>query len=321
MLPFKIQIVLFYFHRVQKADFTKLKPSSIRKANAKAWKTQKRLAEYPSPSLEKVENIEIPVKEGGQIPVRIYQPSNRKNLKIIVFYHGGGFVLRNIDSHDDLCRRIAKKTGSLVISVGYRLAPEHKFPIPVYDCYDALLWASENCQKWDGNPDDLVVMGDSAGGNLSASVALMARDQNGPSISKQVLIYPCLDARLSYPSIDTFKDGYLLTKDMMKWFVNHYAKTPEDVLNPLMSPLLAKDLSNLPPAFVSTADHDPLKDEGEDYFHKLLKAGNKAVFKEYKNTVHAFANMPRISKQASVLVDDIAEFLAYKTSSADQKPG
>jgi acetyl esterase len=306
----KLQIILFYFHRVEKADFTKLKPSSIRKANAKAWKTQKRLAEYPSPSLEKVENIEIPVKDGAQIPVRIYQPSNRKNLKTIVFYHGGGFVLRNIDSHDDLCRRIAKKTGSLVISVGYRLAPEHKFPIPVYDCYDALLWASENCQKWDGNPDNLIVMGDSAGGNLSTAVALMARDQNGPSISKQVLIYPCLDARLSYPSIDTFKDGYLLTKDMMKWFVNHYATTPEDVLNPLMSPLLAEDLSNLPPAFVSTADHDPLKDEGEDYFHKLVVAGNKAVFKEYKNTVHAFANMPRISKQASVLVDDIADFLA-----------
>ena len=259
--------------------------------------------------MHNAEDIEIPVRDGAQIPVRIYRPTQEKNLKTIVFYHGGGFVLRNIETHDDLCRRIATKTGALVISVGYRLAPEYKFPVPVYDCYDALLWASENCSKWDGNQDDLVVIGDSAGGNLATAVALMARDQNGPSISSQVLIYPCLDARLTYPSIDTYRDGYLLTKDMMQWFVNHYAKTPKDVLNPLMSPLLSESLANLPPAFVSTADHDPLKDEGEDYYHKLLEAGNKAIFKEYKNTIHAFANMPRITKQASVLVDDIAHFL------------
>lgn len=309
MLPFKLQIVLFYFHRLQKGDFTHLKPSSVRKANAKAWPRQKRLAEFKSPDIHKVEDIEIPVRDGEKIPLRIYRPTQEKNLKTIVFYHGGGFVLRNIETHDDLCRRIATKTGALVLSVGYRLAPEFKFPIPVYDCYDALLWANQNAIEYGGNPNDLVVMGDSAGGNLSTAVALMARDQNGPSISKQVLIYPCLDARLSYPSIDTFNDGYLLTKKMMEWFVDHYAKTPDDVLNPLMSPLLAEDLCNLPQAFVSTADHDPLKDEGEDYYHKLLEAGNKAVFKEYKNTIHAFANMPRITKQASVLVDDIAHFL------------
>ena len=310
MLPFKFQIVLFYFHRLQKGDFTHLKPSSVRKANAKVWKTQKRLAEFKSPTLHKIEDIETPVRDGEKTPLRIYQPTDQKKLKTIVFYHGGGFVLRNIDTHDDLCKRVANKTNALVISVGYRLAPEYKFPIPVYDCYDALLWTSENCSKWNGNPDNLVVMGDSAGGNLATAVALMARDQNGPSISKQVLIYPCLDARLTYPSIDEFKDGYLLTKKMMQWFVDHYAKTPEDVLNPLMSPLLAEDLSYLPQAFVCTADHDPLKDEGEDYYRKLSEAGNKAVFKEYKNTIHAFANMPRITKQANILVDDVAKFLA-----------
>lgn len=309
MLPFKLQVVLFYFHRIQKANFTKLKPTSVRRANAKAWKTQKRVAEYPSPEMEKVDNLEVPVRDGAQIPVRIYRPSNGKNLKTIVFYHGGGFVLRNLDSHDDLCRRIAKKTNALVVSVGYRLAPEYKFPIPVFDCYDALLWAETNSSDFGGNPNDLVVMGDSAGGNLATVVCLLARDETGPNISKQVLIYPCLDARLKYPSIDELKNGYLLTKEMMKWFVDHYAKTPEDVLNPLMSPLLAESLSDLPPAFVSTSDHDPLKDEGQDYYHKLIAAGNKAVFKEYKNTVHAFANMPRISKQANVLVDDIAAFL------------
>ena len=301
---------MFYIHRIQNADFSKLKPSSIRRANAKAWKMQKRVAEYPSPSMEKVENIDISVRDGEKIPVRVYKPSKETQLKTIVFYHGGGFVLRNIDSHDDLCRRIAKKTNALVISVGYRLAPEFKFPIPVYDCYDALVWASENCSKWDGNPSDIVVMGDSAGGNLATATALLARDENGPTISRQVLIYPCLDARLKYPSIDEFKDGYLLTKDMMLWFVNHYASSPNDILNALMSPLLSEDLTDLPPAFVSISDHDPLKDEAEDYYHKLLEAGNKAIFKEYKGTIHGFANLPRLSKQSNVLVDDIAAFLA-----------
>jgi acetyl esterase len=188
MLPFKIQIVLFYFHRILKADYSKLKPSSVRRANAKAWPRQKRIAEFPSPEMEKVENLEIAVRDGANIPVRIYQPTDSTNLKTIVFYHGGGFVLRNIDSHDDLCRRIAKKTNALVISVGYRLAPEYKFPIPVYDCYDALEWSAANCQKWNGNPEELIVMGDSAGGNLATVTSIKARDKNGPKIAKQVLI-------------------------------------------------------------------------------------------------------------------------------------
>lgn len=309
MLPLKLQIVLFYFHRILKADYSNLKPSSVRRANAKTWPRQKRLAEYKSPDIHNIEDVEIQVRDGANIPARVYRPSGQKKLKTIVFYHGGGFVLRNIETHDDLCRRIAKKTNALVISVGYRLAPEYKFPIPVHDCYDALLWANQQATSFGGNSDDLVVMGDSAGGNLSTAVCHIARDENGPKISKQVLIYPALDARLGYPSIAKFKDGYLLTKSMLDWFVDHYAKTPEDVLNPLMSPLLAETLTDLPQAFVCTADHDPLRDEGEEYYHKLLEAGNKAVFKEYKNTIHAFANMPRITKQAGILVDDIAHFL------------
>jgi len=310
MLPFKLQLLLFYIHRIQNPDFSKLKPTSIRKANAQAWKMQKRVAEYPSPKMEKVEDLEIPVRDGSKIPVRVYRPTKAENLQTIVFYHGGGFVLRNIDSHDDLCRRIAKKTGALVISVGYRLAPEFKFPIPVHDCYDALLWANQHAATHGGNPNDIVVMGDSAGGNLAAVTSILSRDENGPKISKQVLIYPAVDARLNHPSIDKFKDGYLLTKEMMHWFVDHYARTQGDKLNPLMSPLLTENLSDLPAAFVSTSDHDPLKDEGEAYYRKLSEAGNKAVFKEYKNTIHGFANIPRISKQSNVLVEDIATFLA-----------
>ena len=197
----------------------------------------------------------------------------------------------------------------MVISVGYRLAPEFKFPIPVFDCYDALKWASAHCGSWEGDASNLVVMGDSAGGNLAAVTSILSRDEYGPKISKQVLIYPAVDARLNHPSIDELKDGYLLTRDLMHWFVDHYAQTAEDKLNPLMSPLLTEDMSDLPQAFVITSDHYPLKDEGKQYYEKLLKAGNKAIFKEYKNTIHAFANMPRISKQAKILVDDIAQFL------------
>lgn len=309
MLPIKLKILLFYLHRIRKSDFTGIKPSSIRRYNAKFSATEKRVAEHPPIPLPYVEDDEIEVRDGAKIPIRIYKPSEEQNLRTIVFYHGGGFVLRNIESHDELCRRIAKKCNSLVVSVGYRLAPEYKFPTPVYDCYDALDWTAENCEKLGGNANKLVVTGDSAGGNLATVVGHIAKDKNGPSISKQVLIYPCLDARLAYPSIDKFGDGFMLTKSMMEWFVEHYQAKPEDVLNPLMSPLLADSFEGLPPAFVITSDHDPLKDEGKAYYEKLVEAGNNAHFKEYKNTIHAFANMPRIMKKANELVDDIARFL------------
>ncbi len=309
MLPLKLRLLLFYLHKLQKVDYPNLEPAFIRSQNEKGWKGQKRIVEFPSPSMFMVENREISMRDSSKIPVRIYQPSDADKLKTVVYYHGGGFVLRNLDSHDDLCRRIAKKTNALVISVGYRLAPEFKFPIPAHDAYDALVWASENCQNYGGNPEELIVMGDSAGGNLAAVTCFLARDEKGPIISKQVLIYPCVDARWRYPSIEEFKDGYLLTKTMLYWFTEHYANNDEDLVNPLMSPILAESLADLPPAFVSTSDHDPLKDEGEDYFNKLLEVGNQAVFKEYKNTIHAFANLPRLTKQADILVDDIAEFL------------
>lgn len=309
MLPLKLQVLLFYIHKIRKADLAGIKPSSVRRANAKAWKLEKRIAEYPSPEMNQVDDVEIEVRDGAKIPVRIYKPLEADTLKTIVFYHGGGFVLRNIDTHDNLCRRTAKNCNALVISVGYRLAPEAKFPIPVEDCYDAFLWAAENASTYGGNPNDLVVMGDSAGANLATVVSHLARDNNGPKISKQVLIYPCLDARLQAESIEKFKDGYLLTKNMMEWFVGHYADKPEDILNPLMSPLLADNLADLPPALIIAADHDPLRDEDEAYYHKLKAAGNDVIFKEYKNTIHAFANIPRIQQKAFELDKDVAQFL------------
>lgn len=309
MLPFKLRALLFYLNHLRASNFTEMQPEEMRTVNTKYHWLEKKLAEFPSVKLPHIEDKLITVRDNTQIPIRIYKPSEEDNLKVIMYYHGGGFVINNINTHDDLCRSISKKCNAIVISVGYRLAPEFKFPIPIYDSYDALIWASKNCQSFGGNKDAISVMGDSAGGNIATVLTLMAKQENGPKIDKQVLIYPCIDARLSYPSIETYKQGYLLTKELMVWFVNHYQSKPDDILNPYMSPILANDLSGLPEAFVCTSDHDPLKDEGEDYYKELVKAGNKAQFKEYKNTIHAFANMPRITKQALVLVDDIARFM------------
>ncbi len=252
------------------------------------------LLEYPPISLFKVFDKTI-AGRNGDIPIRVYQAIDGKNLPIIVYFHGGGFVLRDIDSHDKVCRKIAKDNKAIVISVGYRLAPEHKFPKPLHDCYDATVWAAEHAASLNADSDRIVVMGDSAGGNLASAVCMMSRDLGGPQILHQVLIYPCTDGRLIQPSVDQFGEGYLLTKKMMRWFLDHYMSKPEDVYHPYFSLLLAEDLKNLPPAFVITAEYDPLKDEGRAYAKRLEEAGNKVRYKDYEGMIHAFISMPKVS--------------------------
>ena len=316
-MPLRLRLLLFYLNYLAKQlDYFKLDAPTIRKINQREFDRVDPLIDYPAIAMDKVWEEEVEVRDGAKIPVRIYRPTPQKGLPLIVFYHGGGFVTRSIATHDKACRRIAHLNQSVVVSVGYRLAPEYKFPIPVYDCYDACRWAAEQASNVGADEEKLVVMGDSAGGNLATVTSILARDHGGPAISAQVLIYPTVDGRLLSPTIVQFAKGYLLTKQQMQWFVKQYQSTPEDVFDPLMSPILTEDLSNLPPTFICTAEYDPLKGEGADYAVRLKEAGNQVWYKDYKKTIHAFLNLPRITVRVNEeLQEDIRAFLRKRFAS------
>lgn len=317
-MPFKLRLLLFYLNYFSKPiDYAKCTAQDVRKINQAELKKVWNLIAYPPLPMHEVTDQKISMRDGAEIPIRIYKPNDRTDLPIMVFYHGGGFVTRNIESHDRVCRRLAHTAEVMVVSVGYRLAPEFKFPIPHQDCYDATAWVAENGHDLGGDPSQLIVAGDSAGGNLATVVAKLARDNSGPQIAYQLLIYPTTDARLNHPSIIKFGRGYMLTKIMIDWFVDHYKRTDEDKLNPLMSPLLESDLSNLPPAYVLTAEFDPLKDEGVAYAKRLEEAGVETVYKDYKGAIHGFANMDRVAPMALTMYEDfknnLQQVLAVKT--------
>ncbi len=244
----------------------------------------------------------------GEIPIRIYKPVEQDNLPVLVFYHGGGWVIGSIETHDTICRRLAKESGRVVFSVDYRLAPEYKFPVPVDDCFDALQWVSENAAAYGGDPARLAVGGDSAGGNLAAVMAQLARDNNGPAIEKQLLIYPAVDTSKTYPSAEELPDAPILTKKDMDWFLEKYINSKEDTQDPCLSPLL-NTLNGLPPAFVITAEYDPLRDQGNAYAEALQAAGVKTKHKQYPRQVHGFVSFYRMSGQGKSVFNDMAGFL------------
>ncbi len=312
-IPIKIRLLLWLLSKSKSLPTYEMNPVDARRASEKRHLQIGKYIDFSPIPLFNIFDTNIPGRD-GEIPVRIYQASNQKNLPTIVFFHGGGFVLRSVDSHDKVCRRIARDNNAVVISVEYRLAPEFKFPIPLNDCYDATVWASKNADIHKGDTSRLVVMGDSAGGNLSTAVCLLSRDLKGPKICYQVLIYPCTDATLSCASIDEYKEGYLLTKKVMHWFIDHYKTKDEDVYSPYLSMLLAKDLTNLPPAFIFTAEYDPLKDEGRQYAERMKEAGNKVIYKDYGGMIHGFMNMPKISKHVLLAYDDIKNILTKNLS-------
>jgi len=241
--------------------------------------------------------------------LRIYRPIEGKVLPLLLYFHGGGFVVGDLESHDSTCRRLAKQNECVVVAVDYRLAPEYPFPIPCEDCYEAIVWAVKNASSLGVNPERVAVMGDSAGGNLATVVAMIARDRKGPTIACQVLIYPTTDASKSMPSIESLKDGYLLTKEMIHWFSKNYCGLEDNLRQSYLSPLFATDLINLPPALVITAEFDPLKDEGEEYARKLKESGNHVVFKEYEGMIHVFFQMPKYLPEARMAEAQVASFL------------
>jgi acetyl esterase len=264
----------------------------------------------PKPDPDPVARVEDRVVPGpaGEISVRLYASSDGTDLPVVVFFHGGGWVLSSVAGHDSLARRIAARTGMLVVSVEYRLAPEFPFPAPHDDCWAVTSWLAEHAAEWGGDPNRIAVCGDSAGGNLAAGVALRARDE-GLDLRVQALIYPCLDDRQDeYPSMSKNAEGYFLTAADMAWFWDHFV--PEvHRSDPRAVPARADDLSGLPPAIVVTAEYDPLRDEGERYADRLRDAGVPVEVVRYHGVVHGFVSRWHTMARAERAHDDLAEAL------------
>lgn len=244
------------------------------------------LSGEPEP-VEAVADRTIP-GPGGDIPVRVYTPKGDPPLPVLVFFHGGGFVIGDLETHDGECRALTNAAGCIVVAVDYRLAPEHKFPAAVDDAFVATEWVAANAASIGADANRVAVGGDSAGGNLAAVVAQMAKDRGGPQLALQLLIYPATDYGFDTVSHTENADGYLLTKDMMEWFQDQYLPSEEDGADPRLSPLRADDLSGLPPALVITAEFDPLRDEGEAYAARLADAGVPANGTRYDGMIHGF---------------------------------
>jgi acetyl esterase/lipase len=226
---------------------------------------------------------------GGALRLRIYRPSGKGPFPLLAFFHGSGFVLCSLDTHDGICRNLCAGAGCVVVSVDYRLAPEHKFPAGLDDCVFATRWIAEHASELEGDATRLVVGGDSAGGNLAAAATLRLRDQGGLPLVGQLLIYPVTDYHTpGTPSYRENAEGYGLTRDTMVWFWDHYLTGSAQAADPYASPLQASDLANLPPALVQTAEYDPLRDEGEAYAAKLRAAGTPATLTRWDGLNHGF---------------------------------
>jgi acetyl esterase len=259
-------------------------------------------------SVKETEDVRIPTSN-GDIAGRIYRPEHDRPVPTVVFAHGGGFVIGDIETHDNQARAICRGTDAVVVSIDYRLAPEAPWPAAVHDTYDAVRWAADNIDDLGADPARLAVAGDSAGGNISAVVAQLCRD-NGPSLAAQLLIYPAvdMDADGPYPSRVDNAEGYFLTADDMQWFTAHYIGETPDRTDATMSPLKGK-LEGLPPAVIVTAEFDPLRDEGNAYADALRAAGVEVDATTYDGMVHGFFDMGALSAAAKAAADDtIARF-------------
>jgi len=251
----------------------------------------------------------------GHIPVRLYRPAGgTAPHAAIVFYHGGGWVIGSLESHDGVCRDLAGRTGAAVLSVGYRLAPEHPFPAAVDDAWAALNWVHRHGSELGLDPDRLAVAGDSAGGNLAAVMGLMARDHGLP-LRLQLLVYPATDFSSRRPSVKENGEGYLLTAAMMEWFEGHYAPDRTDWR---ASPMLATDHRGVASAVVMTCEYDPLRDEGDDYAATLRAAGVPVAARCYPGLIHGVFSLASIVPAAGALMDDacaaISDALAVSAS-------
>ena len=254
-----------------------------------------------------VSDRQVPVS-GGDVRVRIYRPAGTGPFPGLVFFHGGGWVICDLDTHDALCRAIARRAGAVVVAVDYRRAPEHKFPTALNDCDEATRWVAANTAALQIDPARLAVGGDSAGANMATVVAVRSRDRGGPPLALQVLVYPATDlTSFDTPSYREFGRDHFLTIDTIRWFVDHYMARPEDVAQPEASPALIADLRGLPPALVITAECDPLLSESEAYARRLKEAGVPVTLSRYPGVIHTFIGMLGAFEEARAAVGEIAD--------------
>jgi len=261
----------------------------------------------PGVPVAHVEDRTVP-GPAGEIPVRLYRPEGG-TPPLLVYFHGGGWVLGSLESHDSTLRDLCNASGCAILAVDYRLAPEHRFPAAVDDCWAATAWAAANAAALGADPGRIAVGGDSAGGNLTAVVAQLARDRGGVPLRFQLLIYPATDAATDTPSYHENAKGYFLELDDMRWFYDHYLGPDGDRSDPRASPLRTTDLRGLPPALVITAEFDPLRDEGEAYAERLRAAGVPVTLTRYDGMIHGFFGMGALLDQARTAVTEAAAAL------------
>lgn len=296
MLDAKAQLICDVVAQARTTAIEDLTPAESRAQLA----TFARLLGGEPPPVATVKNMVIPGPD-GDIPVRLYRPLNAlpdTDLPILVFYHGGGWIQGDLETHDQPCRLLANASGGLVLSVDYRLAPEHKFPAGVDDCLAAFRWVRDNAADIGADANRIAVGGDSAGGNLSAVVCqqMALAGEAGPMF--QLLLYPATDSRLATRSFGLFADGFFLTRERIKWYLGLYMDDFENQKTDLrFSPINSEDLSDQPPAFVITAGFDPLRDEGHNYHQRLLAAGVASDYLQYDGMIHAFINMAGVLPQ------------------------
>jgi acetyl esterase/lipase len=261
----------------------------------------------PGPDVEEVRELTIPAAGGG-VPARSYRPAGERPQPVVAYYHGGGWLLGSVDAYDVVCRALANASGALVVSVEYRLGPEHRFPAAVEDAYAAAAWLGENAGTLGGDPARLALAGDSAGGNLAAVVSLLARERGSPAIRFQLLVYPVTTCDLG-GGFDTEYEGYFLYRDELQWHQDNYLASRGVTDDWRVSPLRAPDHSGLPPAFVLTAECDPLRPQGELYAAKLEAAGVPVVLRQYPGMIHGFFGLDSVFDQSADAMRDAGEAL------------
>jgi len=274
---------------------------NIRKAILEEW------SETGRPFMGTVTDTRIPSEE-HTIPVRVYNPSKGEKLPILVFYHGGGWVICDLDTHDQMAKLLATHINAVVVSVDYRLAPEYNFSSGLQDCYDSLIWCKKNAEKFGADPTKIIVAGDSAGGNLAAATAILSGRKKEVKVSLQLLLFPVTDiSSTERDSYRNYREGYMLTPEEMEWYKNHYISKEEDVTDPLVSPLLNKDFDNIAPACIVTGEYDILRDEAEEYARTLHRHGIPVQCTRYNGVIHGFLSMDKFVSGIETMYRTIGE--------------
>ncbi len=292
----QIVAVLQQFSGLPQPDFERLDPLEYRQFSDSL------MPPLPGEALFEVRDIKVAGAD-GKLDARLYRPVEGNELPLLVFFHGGGFVMGTLDTHDNLCRSLARLSGAVVVSVAYRLAPEAPYPAAPHDCYSALCDLVGRAAELGVDAQRLALAGDSAGANLAIAVSRLAAERNGPRIVYQCLFYPVTDLRCASASYQAFAEGYFLTAQMMHWFARQYLAQPQQTEQALASPLLASDLVSQPPTSLITAEFDPLRDEGEAFAERLRQVGVTVRLRRYDGMIHGFVSM-------AAFVDRAAEALA-----------